>query len=178
MKFEIKGKKIYIPDNYVSTDVKYAFARTLARKIYMLLDCSIPVNIMRILREFDVDVMFDYKSILTEKMDAAFLPVKREYSNGLIIIRKIPERRMRFTLAHELYHALLRPKTISFMMPNELLKTHEREANIFASELLMPKQKVYEAYSNGYNTPEKIANLFLVSLQAAKIRLKELNLLS
>jgi len=106
--------------------------------------------------------------------------------------RRSPGRR-RFTIAHEIGHLLLhvpaspevfydRPadiREIEEEPPGELpeLRRREREANVFARELLMPEPLVGEqAHATGFNLPA-LANRFEVSVPAMRLRLRLLKLL-
>jgi IrrE N-terminal-like domain len=85
-----------------------------------------------------------------------------------------PEPRRRFTLAHELGHwvcqclegkvapVMCRPKDVSAAADRAL----EREANIFAAELLMPEPSVRVAHRSGFG-----AARFAVSDEAMQWRL-------
>jgi len=83
--------------------------------------------------------------------------------------------RARFTIMHELGHALLgHRRTINRSGIHRVLKTYEDsewQANQFAAELLMPLD-VIQAKKLG--TPSKIEIHFNVSLKAAAIRVKQL----
>lgn len=92
--------------------------------------------------------------------------------------------RRRFSIAHELGHFLLNHATGKsgdfidsyFEKPISM----EREANIFASFLLMPKEWVKKAVArHGIENQniKKLSKLFEVSEQAFIIRLLELNLI-
>lgn len=87
--------------------------------------------------------------------------------------------RQRFTLAHELYHLLIE-KELKFKICTENDKdTSEREANTFASFLLMPEEalKNYIELNNIqiWNLDEiiKIEQYFQMSHEAMLIRLKK-----
>lgn len=107
--------------------------------------------------------------------------------------RRSPGRR-RFTIAHEVGHMLLhvpvahelfcdRPADIQEIddslpasKPPEL-RRREREANLFACELLMPESLVDEqARATGFNLPA-LADRFEVSVPAMRLRLRLLKLL-
>lgn len=107
--------------------------------------------------------------------------------------RRSPGRR-RFTIAHEIGHLLLhvpsvkeafhdRPADIREFEdapPGEELpelRQREREANVFARELLMPEQLVDEqAPATGFNLPA-LADRFEVTVPAMRLRLRLLKLL-
>jgi hypothetical protein len=102
--------------------------------------------------------------------------------------------RRRFTIAHEVGHLLLhvpvvhegfcdRPTDIQEIEEDlpaaELpeLRQREREANVFARELLMPESLVNEqARATGFNLPA-LADRFEVSVPAMRLRLRLLKLL-
>jgi len=103
--------------------------------------------------------------------------------------RRSPGRR-RFTIAHEIGHLLLhapaspevysdRPIDIRELDEEEVpeLRRREREANIFARELLMPETLVGEqGHATGFNLPA-LAERFEVSVPAMRLRLRLLKLL-
>lgn len=115
-----------------------------------------------------------------------------KYDTGRLIVvnRNEPQGRKRFTIAHELGHYFLHRDE------NETLYAHrdagqsgkiETEANIFATNILMPEDLVREAINNrqyleGYSLMDEtkislISYEFLVSRPAAEVRLRELHLL-
>ncbi len=107
--------------------------------------------------------------------------------------RRSPGRR-RFTIAHEIGHLLLHvptSKEVFYDRPTDIreieeglpgeelpeLRRREREANVFARELLMPEPLVNEqAHATGFNLPA-LANRFEVSVPAMRLRLRLLKLL-
>jgi hypothetical protein len=107
--------------------------------------------------------------------------------------RRSPGRR-RFTIAHEIGHLLLhvpvlhevfydRPADIRELDEDRSgaaaadLPQREREANLFARELLMPEPLVNEqAHATGFNLPA-LAKRFEVSVPAMRLRLRLLKLL-
>jgi len=107
--------------------------------------------------------------------------------------RRSPGRR-RFTIAHEVGHFVLHVPVVHRLFPDRpgdiqeiderssggRLSAHrkrEREANIFASELLMPETLLNEqAHATGFNLPA-LAQRFEVSVPALRLRLRLLKLL-
>ena len=88
--------------------------------------------------------------------------------------------RQRFTIAHELGHEFLHikedsdGKIISF---RSLRNKREKEADIFAAELLMPADLVKREYKKTFfPTSSYLANIFNVSKTAMQYRLQELRL--
>lgn len=86
--------------------------------------------------------------------------------------------RCRFSIAHELGHFALSHRPISFseLFNGDLGRDarQEREANIFAAELLMPK--IMLAREAHKFTIEELTQRYMVSMQAMEIRLRELGL--
>jgi Zn-dependent peptidase ImmA (M78 family) len=107
--------------------------------------------------------------------------------------RRSPGRR-RFTIAHEIGHFLLHVPVVHAVFHDRLgdiqeidegppisklsaPRRREREANVFARELLMPEALVAEqARATGFNLPA-LAGRFEVSVPAMRLRLRLLKLL-
>jgi predicted transcriptional regulator len=90
-----------------------------------------------------------------------------------------PERRRRFTIAHEIGHFVLHPHRLAPQRGgavNAAWQAQEREADQFAAELLMPEDLVREAVLLHGPDAERIADRFEVSRQAMQTRLKRLGL--
>jgi Zn-dependent peptidase ImmA (M78 family) len=91
--------------------------------------------------------------------------------------------RQRFTVAHEIAHAVLHPDMIGdgitddAMWRSGLPETAEYQANRMAADILMPahliREKV-EKVQSGLWTPATLAREFEVSNQSMEIRLKVL----
>jgi hypothetical protein len=95
-----------------------------------------------------------------------------------------PLRRFRFTIAHELGHWVCHAHQGTSAPPNfcrhsdiEMISDRaiEREANIFAAELLMPEPNVRAEWRRT-GDPEVLADLFDVSLSAMSWRLYSFDL--
>lgn len=85
--------------------------------------------------------------------------------------------RQRFTIAHELGHALFDESGMHER--NTLLKEYrqkERRASQFAAGLIMPVEKVFEAILCGHGLFQ-MANIFGVSQTAMRIRLERLGII-
>lgn len=89
--------------------------------------------------------------------------------------------RRRFTIAHEIGHYFLHiehesTRTITSFRSDR--SPRETEANVFASELLMPEDMVIREHENMViPVAESLAQKFNVSKPAMRIRLEELELL-
>jgi Zn-dependent peptidase ImmA (M78 family) len=94
-----------------------------------------------------------------------------------------PTTRQRFTMAHEIAHFVLHRDIIgngvtdnaSYRKEGDygLAQKYESEANNFAAEIIMPEELVKDYWNKNPNISE-FAEAFLVSKNAAKIRLKYL----
>lgn len=86
--------------------------------------------------------------------------------------------RQMFTTAHEIAHYVLDkdnsvcPVTVN--IDNLRQYTIERRADVFAAELLMPKQLLLPYIRKGYS-PEAVAKMFGLSVTTVKIRYEELS---
>jgi IrrE N-terminal-like domain len=107
--------------------------------------------------------------------------------------QRSPGRR-RFTIAHEIGHFVLHVPVVHKVFPDlpvdikeideassagkvSAHRRREREANVFASELLMPEPLLVEqAHATGFNLPA-LAQRFEVSVPALRLRLRLLKLL-
>lgn len=151
-----------------------------------------PVRIVDLCKKMGISVFEEY---LPEDV-SGFIVIQEEpfhdYDSGRVIVVNLSDsaERRRFTIAHELAHYILHRDD------NQPLYAHrdagqnggiEREANIFASNILMPEDLVRETISQLENdTFGKlfdmtkvmfISDQFAVSAPAARVRLKELKLI-
>lgn len=125
---------------------------------------------------------------LDEENEIIGILMKRRWEDNFSIYVEetlIPTRK-RFTIAHELWHYFLHTqdtnKKIFTDYKTEMLfrgqtlrseehKEWEKEANLFAAELLMPEEKVKNIYSKETRDVKELANKFGVSEQAMAFRL-------
>lgn len=138
---------------------------------------SLPVDLWKIAERYDLHIHTYSKSGLTH-----FLKDDVLHGDGFIIC--IGERkeifindqihnkpRRRFTLAHELGHAILNHNLSKLHFRNSETDSRtdvqELEANIFARNILMPAAVLAAL---GVHTPEEIMRLCDVSRQSAEIR--------
>lgn len=99
---------------------------------------------------------------------------------GILYNQNDSEHRQRFTVAHELGHFMMnhsmgvsREEIIN--LKNKL--KIEKEANIFAAELLMPKQLIIDTQKNNKYKPQELANIFNVSELALWFKIESDNLI-
>ncbi|HMO77940.1 MAG TPA: ImmA/IrrE family metallo-endopeptidase [Candidatus Paceibacterota bacterium] len=135
---------------------------------------SVPINLKEIAKLVGLKVeLFPFP----DEIDGL---LKKEMAVIGINEHKHP-RRQRFTLAHEIGHYVLGH---SMNVNNDLIDDHftdstsatEREANFFASVLLMPAVLIKESCKKDINI-KKLAEEFEVSEQAMTIRVLELGLI-
>lgn len=151
-----------------------------------------PVRIVDLCKKMGISVFEEY---LPEDV-SGFIVIQEEpfhdYNSGKVIVVNLSDsaERRRFTIAHELAHYILHRDD------NQSLYAHrdagqnggiEREANIFASNILMPEDLVRsfmdemedEAPGKLFDSYKVIllADQFAVSKPAAEVRLKELKLI-
>lgn len=91
------------------------------------------------------------------------------------------ERRRRFTIAHEIGHFVLHPqreRPERGGAATQGMRREEREADLFAAELLMPDHLVREAVVEHGADVARLADRFQVSAKAMRIRLERLGLLA
>lgn len=110
-----------------------------------------------------------------EKKNDVFIIGVNKYQNP---------QRQRFTMAHELAHIVLHYEQGNefnykekILFRDKSVNIQEREANELAAELLMPRETFVEFIRNGYNTIEKLAEVFNVSPAAARYRAYKLGYL-
>jgi predicted transcriptional regulator len=88
-----------------------------------------------------------------------------------------PDVRRRFTIAHEIAHAVLHPELIGDGITEDALyrsglsNAVEAQANRLAADILMPRDKVNEAIRGGSTDVRALARMFNVSEQAMAIRI-------
>ncbi len=105
-----------------------------------------------------------------------FLGVEMEHKYLILIDGERSSYRQRYTLAHEIGHIVLGHIHKKYIIWDSIIQdiTHEREANIFAAELLMPEKEVIEKAKT--LSLEELSAYFRVSKSSMQIRLKELGI--
>ncbi len=162
-------------------NVDFYVVRQLAWSIIKKYNLEIPIDLDYLLKELNVDLE---RTHLPARVDGASLPVK--LARGLIVVNEGRSLvRERFTIAHELGHILRHfPRMeqeggLFFLEKKNSVSAslYEREADVFAAELLMPRQEAINAFHSYTKNIQELADMFLVSKQAMKIRLEELKLI-
>lgn len=99
----------------------------------------------------------------------------RDHGNFVIVNAQDITSRQRFSISHELGHIFCGHEGRSFLCQSDFSTSSitEREANIFAAELLMPA-KVFEAICKMGRSEWELAKRFNVSREAVRWRLVDL----
>ena len=134
---------------------------------------SCPVRITAITEEYGIDV---YNSSMSRNISGAIIKEGDKYV--IYVNDKHPKNRQRFTIAHEIAHYILHKEKIgdnltdNAMYRSKLSNVFERQANILASEILMPVNFVMQFIEENKSVSE-MASLFKVSEGAMRIRLRQ-----
>ena len=151
-----------------------SLARNMARKAikdYKLTE--VPTDLRKVFQSLGLKYieLDDPKDI-----DGAILEIENEPSIA-VLNRAKPIQRQRFTLAHELGHIFLKHKQRDVYDPGAEREFNEEdvesrgkppvevEADVFASELLVPFDQI-KKFQKEMNNVEKMAAIFQVSKQA------------
>lgn len=138
---------------------------------------SFPINIKKAIekgiKNYNITIV-KYSDLTSYDLSQSNLLGNSYEENGKYYIeyndKLSSEGRRRFTICHELGHILLEH---DLTLKND--KVQEREADIFAAELLMPEAIIQEVVKRGYSirNQNRLENVFKASTQAYDIRLKE-----
>jgi hypothetical protein len=133
-------------------------ARAAARKLWQAHGASVPVDVVSIARAAGLDLQYGHFQHSGRLVNDTTIEVPDSD----------PPTRQRFTVAHELGHAVLRHR-----VPADRL---EVEANAFAAELLLPREALRGAAAEGLSF-STLATRFNASRQATIIALTSAGLL-
>ncbi len=161
--------------------VRESHARETARRLHDRLPARLlPLDVVSICGKLGVIVSWD-EDALDQNEEAVTYFLRARY----LIYLKTPTARtatcrLRWTLAHELGHILLghfREYDLTFNGADQLGRavawTINREANLFAAELLMPEEFIRARAGDGFEYLRKTCD---VSRQSLTIRLQQLGL--
>jgi len=112
--------------------------------------------------------------------DAVYTPRTRDGRRLVTVNGALSRERQRFSVAHELGHALLAghaAQTAGAAWNLERSPRRETEANRFAAELLMPKLLLVREPRHLVPPVKELAARYLVSQEAMRIRLIQLGLM-
>lgn len=146
---------------------------------------SAPIDIKKLLHHIGISALGKDFTALEEKMGkekgSILGMLKSDGDNAAIFYRKSDTyNRQRFTIAHELAHAMLHSDDephIEYRMSEAEIENNslEKKANIIAGELLIPLNLLAKVYMN-LSIPSSItlAEKFDVSVNVMEARLKHL----
>ena len=156
-------------------------------EIVLAFGSDIPVRLDDLANRLGLNVIYD--ATLSDDVSGKIEREPNTKSGYLITINsKHHRRRQRFTLAHEIGHYILHRDLIGDGLTDDglyrstlrngqkLEDFREQEANRYAASLLMPAGAVRKAFREGNCSFAGMAELFDVSSDAARIRMKELRL--
>ena len=149
---------------------------TAARIIKALGISSPPVDVQEICRRMGISLLL-YGGSKVGKLLGISSRIKTKSGSVTVISvnSRLARPRMRFTIAHELGHCVLRHKGVFGMPGLSGLKKYsefeERHANRFAAELLMPDDILAAEWC--WHEPDYLARRYGVSLEAMNIRLRK-----
>lgn len=152
---------------------------------------SIPVEIVAMVSFYGFSVYgLDMDDDISGMIIVNDKPIKSYGTNKLIIVNSNhSSTRKRFTIAHELGHYILqgRPqKCYSHRESSGVYNPEERDANSFASALLMPEEDVRRFVKSISQKPPlpldltlifNVAKRYNVSESSAEVRLKKLGII-
>ncbi|MGL6066445.1 MAG: ImmA/IrrE family metallo-endopeptidase [Cetobacterium sp.] len=159
--------------------------RNLAKAVaYIVSNKTYPVDLSKIVEKFGLKLYeVDLDKFYPGKNLSGILRVENKIKE-IYINNAHPDTRSKFTIAHELGHFFLHGdileetgRIISFRGNYQNMdKVIEKEADLFAAELLMPKEIMYQIIEiDSKNNLEYLSKYFGVSNVAMSRRIIELN---
>ncbi|WP_052399126.1 ImmA/IrrE family metallo-endopeptidase [Candidatus Francisella endociliophora] len=159
--------------------------RIKANDIYREHTLKTPIQLVKLANELGYEVKVSNLSNMDkDEINTVSGAILYDDKTILIDSRQNPNRQ-RFTLAHEIGHLVLNHRgdenySIDYRIDGQSARK-EVEANIFASELLAPKNEVLKwaeknKSNDGYVWLAKFVSDFEMSYQAAEIRLEILGI--
>ena len=140
---------------------------------------SLPIDPVRIAKQFNIEVFKD--ETLAGSSNSGRCVITDSGECVIIVNPSDSVQRQRFTVAHELGHALFDQEGIHERRETKYnidnYRKNEARMNRFAAALIMPEDEVKVAFDSGKNLKE-IADLFGVSQTAMRIRLERLGILT
>jgi Zn-dependent peptidase ImmA (M78 family) len=140
-----------------------------------------PVPVYEILEELGLGPTFQFM----DENISGWIERRPDGTYGVAVNTNHAHVRQRFTAAHELGHYIYHRDLLGqgvgdtrayraegTPLPNTAIRPmHERQANSFAANLLMPRNTIGRLQGQGLVQPEQLANALEVSKQAMCIRL-------
>ncbi|MDO9567610.1 MAG: ImmA/IrrE family metallo-endopeptidase [Candidatus Desulfaltia sp.] len=151
----------------------YAFSRNIARKVLKDYDLSeVPTDLLKVFKRLGLKYI---ELNDAEDIEGAILEIDGKPAIAVLNKAK-PIPRQRFTLAHELGHIFLahtqrdiydpeKDRENTATLAKQSKPPKEVEADVFASELLVPYEQL-KKHTADINNVDKLAGIFQVSKQA------------
>lgn len=140
-----------------------------------------PVPIVKLANDLGIAV---YSTSFKNNISGAIL--KKDGKYVIYVNEKDNKNRQRFTIAHEIAHFILHKDIIDndlngnltdikagVMYRSRLSNVYEKQANRLASEILIPLKLLRDLLIKNTTNTSELANLFQVSEEGIRIRLKE-----
>lgn len=139
---------------------------------------NIPVDPVKIAKTYDIEV---YQGELDNKIAGAIRYYKEKEKFEILVNKKDPMVKKRFTIAEELgyyilYEEKLKEEEIHVNLIDKTINEEEKEVEYFAGALLVNKTLLENVY-NSNSTILELAKLFKVSISSMTLRLNVLGLL-
>lgn len=143
--------------------------QSLAKEMKLFFSPEIVTDVYGICKQFGIEII--------EAPIKADAYLECENGNSYIVLKEsLNDNRKKFTIAHELGHFYI-PWHSELMFGCDIKEMdfkneyapREKEANLFAAELLMPTEEFRNNFGGkiSYSTVSRVANIFEVSFQAA-----------
>ena len=152
-------------------NVRVGSARNVARNL--LKKSAIknpPIRINELVSHLKQDYELIVKEWLLSDEVSGFLIQEKDFS-AIAYNKNHHVHRQRFTVAHEIGHLLL--GHINFSSDNKPNEDEEKEAQIFASELLMPLDLLKNDLKSGCIDMDELAKKYWVSKEAIGWRIQD-----
>lgn len=168
---------VEVPRSRLSYSAIATYAEQIARA-HEVIDGDGHVNVHELLKKLGGEIIVDDR--------AESLEVRKQGDFTVIIPTHTSQLRDRFTIAHELGHYFLHYRAPDTHLVGERSATFTRlgrntaetQANVFASNLLMPEEHFRTAFEQLGRDMAMVARRFEVSVPAAKVRAEYLGLLA
>lgn len=139
---------------------------------------NIPVDPIKIAKTYDIEV---YQGELDNKIAGAIRYYKEKDKFEILVNKKDPMVKKRFTIAEELgyyilYEEKLKKEEVHVNLIDKTVNEEEKEVEYFAGALLVNKTLLENVY-NSNSTILELAQLFKVSISSMTLRLNVLGLL-
>jgi len=138
---------------------------------------SAPVSLQKVIEHLQKTISLNVQKVkFSENMSGMLVTFKDEdrESSAIAYNESHPWCRRRFTIAHEIGHLLMGHTCNKTIYGGD--NFNEIESNVFASELLMPKNLLKEDFNKIKKVPD-LAKLYRVSQQSLCIKLGDDHLL-